>query len=96
MYKTLLIRTPRKLYINTFLELVVEYPLFYAKYLIENTINYFVVSMMNRFVSLFLFIGLACGKDDPNPERFKINPEGNRVFIDLFRLWDKKYSYKLI
>ena len=47
---------------------------------------------MNRLISLFLFIGLACGQDGPNPERFKISPEGDRVFIDLFRLWDKKIS----
>ena len=47
---------------------------------------------MNSFISLFLFIGLVYGQDGPNPERYKISPEGDRVFIDLFRLWDKKNS----
>ena len=47
---------------------------------------------MNRFISLLLFIGLACGQDGPNPERFKKNPENDRVSIDLFQEWDKKNS----
>tara|TARA_Y100000590_G_scaffold306854_1_gene346364 strand:- start:2724 stop:3389 length:666 start_codon:yes stop_codon:yes gene_type:complete len=45
---------------------------------------------MNRFISLLLFIGLPCGQDGPNPERFKKNPESDRVSIDLFQEWDKK------
>ena len=46
-----------------------------------------------NYLNFLFFIGLIFGQENPNPERFKNNPERDKTFIDLFQLWDKKTQY---
>ena len=45
-----------------------------------------------NYLNFLFFIGLVFGQGNPNPERFKKNPQGDKTFIELFQLWDKKNS----